>query len=150
MLKGFGVVSGINVAWGDMDAFQHVNNVVYFRYFETARIDYGAKIGITDKMESEGMGPILAWTDCKYIRPVTFPDVLHVGVRVSKLEGSDMWMEYMVVSEKQNRVVATGNSRTVYYDYRNAVRADYPAELLEKVEEVEGGKVAGVIPEFGK
>lgn len=51
LLKDFPVITEIKVAWGEMDALQHVNNVVYFRYFETARLDYFNKL--------------ICWSTCK-------------------------------------------------------------------------------------
>src|SRR4051812_27249954 len=52
----------IPVAWGDMDAFGHVNNTVYFRWFESARIAYFEKIGLNERMKRDKKGPILART----------------------------------------------------------------------------------------
>ena len=50
LLDGFPVVTEIPVAWGEMDALQHVNNVTYFRYFETARIDYFKHIDLMENI----------------------------------------------------------------------------------------------------
>src|SRR5687767_1167703 len=50
----------IPVQWGDMDAFGHVNNTVYFRWFESARIAYFEKIGLNERMRRDRKGPILA------------------------------------------------------------------------------------------
>ena len=69
----------VPVAWGEMDAFQHVNNIVYFRYFESARIAYFDKIGIWEFMEADGVGPILASTRCSFKIPLAFPDTVTVG-----------------------------------------------------------------------
>ena len=59
LLKSFPVVAKVPVRWGDMDSFQHVNNVSYFRYFESARIQYFEAIGVIDIVEQMGIGPIL-------------------------------------------------------------------------------------------
>ncbi len=55
----FPVVLAIPVAWGDMDAMGHVNNTVYLRYFESARIAYFERVGFLEEMASSGVGPIL-------------------------------------------------------------------------------------------
>jgi acyl-CoA thioester hydrolase len=139
--KKFPVVMDMTVQWGEMDIFQHVNNVVYFRYFENVRVEYGRRMGIVELMADQGIGPILASIECKYIRPVTFPDTLSVGVRVSGLEGSEMRMEYRVVSAAHKAVAAVGRSLGVFYDYRNLKRVDFPAFMVARIEEIEGGPV---------
>src|SRR5688572_5922073 len=68
-LQGYPVRLPISVAWGEMDAFQHVNNVMYFRFFESARIEYGRQIALMDLKEMNGAGPILAATSARYKRP---------------------------------------------------------------------------------
>lgn len=126
------------VAWGDMDAFRHVNNAVYFRYFENARIVYGEKIAITARMETEGIGPILAWTDCRYIRPVTFPDTLTICTRVLSIQDSEMMMGYWVFSRKLETLAARGRSLGVLYDYRNLKRVNVPDDMISLIESIEG------------
>ncbi|MEZ4615482.1 MAG: acyl-CoA thioesterase [Caldilineaceae bacterium] len=71
----------IRVAWGDMDAFQHVNNTIYFRYFESTHCLSGA-VGVADFIATSGVGPILHSVNCRFRLPVTYPDTGHVGVRV--------------------------------------------------------------------
>ena len=68
-LEGYPVVIDEQVVWGEMDAFQHVNNTVYFRYFESARIAYFGAVGYLEWMKAEGSGPILASTRCRFRRP---------------------------------------------------------------------------------
>ena len=60
LIGAYPVVITIPIAWGDMDAFQHVNNTVYFKHFESARISYFEKINFLEVMNKTGIGPILA------------------------------------------------------------------------------------------
>lgn len=138
LLAGYAVVVKREIEWGDMDAFRHVNNVNYFRFQETARVVYGVKIGITERMETEGIGPILAKTDCRYIKPVVFPDTLSIGIRTASVEGSEVKMEYEMASEDQNTIVAAGSSIVVLYDYRNKKRVDAGDAFIARIESVEG------------
>ena len=82
-LASFPSVTPIDVAWGDMDAFGHVNNTRYFRYFETARIAYFTVINVLEQR----IGPITASTSCRFRAPVTFPDRLLVGARLLEFQG---------------------------------------------------------------
>jgi len=56
----------VPVTWGEMDTFQHVNNIVYFRYFESERLAYFYKLDLIDLMTRTGIGPILASTSCRF------------------------------------------------------------------------------------
>jgi len=139
LLKDYPVVIECRVSWGDMDAFRHVNNVIYFRYAESARVTYGEKINTTEWLETEGLGPILKWAECKFIRPVAYPDTLRVGVRAMSMEHGELKMGYKMVSEKQGAVVAVAASIGVFYDYRNRRRLDeFPQPLIDRVEKLEG------------
>ena len=79
------------VRWGDMDAFQHVNNTVYFRWFECARIAYFQRVGFDG---GESVGPILAHTECRFRRPVAFPDTVVIRAGVVALGDDRFTMAY--------------------------------------------------------
>ncbi len=138
----FPVVVPINVAWGEMDAFQHVNNVVYLRYFETARIAYMHAIGLnTDlskaKDSDNPIGPILADSYCRFRRPVTFPDTLHIGCRISELQEHGFVMEYQAFSEQQQTIATIGNSRIIMLNYFTGVKSKLPSSMLNKIKELQ-------------
>lgn len=141
LLTDYKIISATRVDWGDMDSFQHVNNTRYFRFFENARIEYGLKIGMMDRLQDEGVGPILAWTECKFIRPLLFPDTALVGLRILSIEDTEMMMDYKVVSERNGIVTAVGKSMGVYYNYRENRREPYPEDLIRRSEEIEGGSI---------
>lgn len=136
-LDQYPIVIETAVKWGEMDAFNHVNNVVYFRYFEDVRIAYLEHIKFLQEIELTGVGPILAHTDCKYKMPVTYPDTLKLGARVSEMRDGDLTMQYVVWSEKAQRVAAEGTGRVVSYDYRNACRIDIPDTVRQRIHKLE-------------
>lgn len=136
LLSGFPVVVRIPVAWGEMDAYQHVNNIVYFRYFETARITYFERVGLIQG-GFEGVGPILASTDCRFKFPLTFPDTVAVGARVVGMDEDRFTMEYRVVSERADRVAAEGRGVIVTYRYAEGKKAPVPDGLRTAIEALE-------------
>ena len=71
------------VRWGDMDAYNHVNNTVYFRYMEQCRLEWFAKLGF--KTVDEDIVPILVEANCRFIRAVTHPSTLRVTIRVTDI-----------------------------------------------------------------
>lgn len=126
LLEGYELVIQRPVTWGSMDAFQHVNNTVYFRYFEDARLAYFATIKIEETMKRDGIGPILASTQCRFKAPLTYPDTVHIGTRVAQLQEDRFLMEYIVVSQTLQKVAALGKGMLVSYDYRNNCKATIP------------------------
>jgi acyl-CoA thioester hydrolase len=117
------------VAWGEMDAFQHVNNVAYARWLETGRIAYFSRLGFLERMRSEGIGPILARLTIEYRRPVTFPDTVRVDVTAAKIGNSSFTLAYRIWSTEQHAEVAKGEDVIVVMDYRTSRKAHVDAGL---------------------
>ena len=132
-LDGFPVRVEIPVAWGEMDAFGHVNNVVYFRYFESARIACFEALDYMALTESTGLGPILAATDCRFRLPLTYPDTVTAAARIGEIGTDSFMMHYLVFSHRHARVAAEGSGRIVSYDYSKQCKAPLPAELKTRL-----------------
>jgi acyl-CoA thioester hydrolase len=133
LLKGYPVIVEIPVAWGEMDSFQHVNNVVYFRYFESARIAYSEKIGLQEYKEKTGIGPILGSTSCRYRFPLTYPDTVSVGAKIVGMEEDRFTMNYVVVSHRHQKIAAEGDGVIVLYDYREGKKTAMPDEIRARI-----------------
>jgi acyl-CoA thioester hydrolase len=137
-LAGYPVVVEQDVAWGEMDAYQHVNNVAYFRYFENARIPWLEKIGWMNLREEQGLGPIIASTSARYRRPVSFPDRIAIGVRAKGVESDRVTIEYLLVSARWNGVAADGEAVIVSYDYRAGKKCPIPESVRSAIEKARG------------
>jgi acyl-CoA thioester hydrolase len=133
------VTRDIPVAWGEMDALGHVNNVVYFRYFETARIALFERVGFAVSAASGGIGPILAATDCRFRVPVTYPDTVTAAAWIESLGEDEFIMGYAVFSHARNRVAAEGAGRIVAYDYTNHRKTRLDEDLRGKLAGLERG-----------
>jgi acyl-CoA thioester hydrolase len=126
------------VAWADMDYFRHVNNTVFFRYFESARIAYLERIGFADDQEVARVGPILHSTHCRFRLPLTYPDRVRVGARATELGADRFAMEYVVVSQRQGAVAAEGGGVVVSYDYARGAKAPLPDSVRASVAALDG------------
>lgn len=135
--QSFPVSLEIPVAWGDMDALQHVNNVVYFRYFETIRIEYLRRVGMLEVLADKHVSPVLAETSARYRRPVIFPDTLLVGARVSQLAEHGFTMEYQITSKAQGRVTTEGTARIVMLNVATGGKAALSNSLKQQVMQLE-------------
>ena len=125
------------IAWGQMDAFRHLNNTTYFRFFESGRIAYFERLNFMEYMEETGVGPILASTNCRFRIPLTYPDNVSIGTRVSTIEEDRFTMEYAVVSHKHQKVAADGSGLIVCFDYKENRKVPVPAEIRTRIEQLE-------------
>jgi acyl-CoA thioester hydrolase len=137
LLRDYPVIIDITTAWGEMDALQHVNNIVYFRYFESVRVVYLEKIDFLGLDDTAGIGPILAATQCRYKIPLTYPDHIRVGAMTNRVERDRFFMKYAVLSGKHRKIAAEGEAEIVAYDYRNLVKAEIPEAVAKRIAEVE-------------
>ncbi len=139
LLEGYPVTIALPVQWGDQDAFGHVNNVVYFRWFESARIAYFQRMGLLALLPGERIGPILASASCEYRKSITFPDTIHVGIRVTRIGRTSIGFEHRIVSEAQGVLAAEGISTTVVINYAADNRPHpVPETVRRAVEAIEG------------
>ncbi len=132
----FPVSLNIEVAWGDMDAFGHVNNTIYFRYFESTRIAYMRTV--EDRViEPVDFHPVVASARCDYLFPVVFPDTLTGHGRVSRLGNSSFTMEYELTSRAQGITVAKGEATIVNIDLQTGKSQTIPQPLRDCIETLE-------------
>jgi len=118
----------MKVAWGDMDAFGHVNNVSYARYFETARAEYFSSFQLwSSKLEKQASGPVLIHMDLDYRRQTSYPETLSITVGITKASrrsfsmGCSMWNE-------AGDCVLTASADFMWFDFA----AGKPASIPEK------------------
>jgi acyl-CoA thioester hydrolase len=139
-LDGFPDVVEIPVQWGDQDAFRHVNNTVYIRWFESSRISYSRKIGLWELLEFANIGPILASIHCDYRLPLIYPDVVRVGSKVVRVGRTSLTMEHRVVGGTSDKIAADGTAVLVLYDYNKAEPCPIPDPIRRAIEALEGAR----------
>lgn len=117
------------VAWGEMDAFNHLNNVVYYRYAESARIEY---LRLFNLFNAETI-MVLAQSSCQYLAPVTYPDTLQIGVRSKSIGTSSLTVEYVYFSTAQQKVVAKAEAVMVRLDSKAQGKAPWTEQERQSV-----------------
>lgn len=127
----------LQVAWGEMDAFQHVNNTVYARWVESGRVAYMNRLGLMRGKVGDGVGPILGRVQIDFLKPVTYPDKVRVDVTAVKLGRSSITMAYRIWSSAQKLEVAKGEDVVVMVDYRTGKTTPIDVALREAIAELE-------------
>ncbi|WP_201549659.1 acyl-CoA thioesterase [Psychrobacter fjordensis] len=128
-LSYYPVIHHQPIHWGEMDAFNHLNNVVYYRYAESARIGYLQALGMFDG----SMITVLAQSSCQYLRPVIYPDTLLLGVRCQRLGRTSIVIEYSYYSTAQQAVVATAEAVVVRLDSSGKDKLPWTIEERERL-----------------
>ncbi|SEA38893.1 acyl-CoA thioester hydrolase [Flavobacterium gillisiae] len=138
VLEKYAVVSTVKVQWGDMDALQHVNNVVYVRWGETARIDYFRALGFfSSKGEKMKTGIILGFQSVKYIAPVTYPDTIHIGTKTEEIRDDRVVLKSFYYSEKSQKLMAIKTHEVILFDFKTQSKIPVPKELVLQINNLE-------------
>ena len=140
LLKDFKVKTVVKVRWGDMDAYQHVNNVIYVAWGEIARIDYfialesEAFLSSPKKMK---YAPILGFQSVKYIAPLVYPDTIHIGTKTAEIKEDRIVLKSFYYSENSKKLVAIKTHEVVIFDYTTNQKILVPEEFIAKINNLE-------------
>lgn len=126
----------ISTRWGDNDVYGHVNNVVYYAFFDTAVNRHLIESGVLDPVINTVIGLVVD-TRCAYFSSIAFPDVVHAGLKVVKLGTSSVRYEIGLFRNDEDTASAVGSFVHVYVD-RSSQR---PVAIPEKVRAVLQGLV---------
>ena len=126
----------IEVRFSDLDGMVHVNNALYFTYFEEARNAYWRRLRGGNSLRD--LDFILARAECDFRSPAMFGEVLDVYIRVGEMKSSSFTFEYQIVERQSKRVVASGRSVQVLYDYSDKRAKQIPDDLCHAIAEFEG------------
>ncbi|MHA7878687.1 MAG: acyl-CoA thioesterase [Saccharospirillum sp.] len=137
--RHYPLIIEFDLRWGEMDAFNHINNVAYFRYFECARIAYFERTQIMVEMRQKKIGPILAETQCQYRRPLTYPDRILVGAVIDELHSYGFRQSYGIYSTGQDTIATTGSGRIVLLDYKTQQKVPVSEPLVDEVNRFQDG-----------
>jgi acyl-CoA thioester hydrolase len=117
------------VSFRDLDVFGHVNNAVYFTWFETARVEYLAQL--FDIRDVATLPVTMARTECVYVRPVSWNETLVVRCKITRFGGKSYDMDYLVAT-KVGDVAAMGRSTLVFFDRVLQASVDVPEWFKER------------------
>lgn len=123
----------ITTRWHDNDIYGHVNNVVYYSYFDSAVNAYLIERGGLDIHEGEVVGFVVS-SSCDYFASIAFPDVLEVGLRVGKLGNSSVQYELAIFKAGEAQACAAGRFVHVFVDRASNRPTPIPAGLRQALE----------------
>lgn len=131
--SAFRVFRDIPTRWADNDVYGHVNNVVYYSWFDTAVNAYLIEQGALDIHHGQTIGLVIE-TQCNYFAPLAFPQTVQVGIRVAKLGSSSVRYEIGLFAQAQALSAAVGHFVHVYVDKTTRRPMPLPAALRAALE----------------
>ena len=136
----FPVKAPVTVRFSDVDIMGHVNNARYLSYFEQARVEYYKRLKLLDLRKMNGrsaFGFIVGEITIKFHAPATIDETLIVGIRVAELRTKAYRMEYEIHEKKSKRLIATGTSVQVMYNYKKEKTIPIPPNLRRRIMRLE-------------
>ena len=126
----FAVTFETPIQWGEMDAFQHVNNLIYLRWFESVRIEYFLRTGVLEDLRETNHGPILKSSQIRYRYPLSFPGKILAGTNISKIASDRVEMNYQIVGLEKDVLAAEGSTEVVWFDFNKQRPTNISDKLL--------------------
>jgi acyl-CoA thioester hydrolase len=105
----------IKIDWADLDLFGHVNNVVFFKYIQSARVNYCELIGLTSLDERDKLSFMVASSQCQFKKPLHYPGEICVRVRVDWIKNTCFQLVYRL--EKNNELIAEAQDVIVVFNH---------------------------------
>jgi acyl-CoA thioester hydrolase len=125
----------VRVRFRDVDAMGHVNNAVYFTYMETARSAFFQQF--FDIRQPADLPVILGETSCRFLAPLYFGETVRVGLGISRFGNKSFDIVYHLEGG-DGRLVATGRSAMVMYDYKQGISVPVPESFKDAVRALQG------------
>lgn len=121
--------SEIQIRWGDLDAYGHVNNTVFFRFMEQARVEWLATL--SHALKPHGEGPVIINAACTFLLQLNYPGVVVVDLFVGPPGRSSIPSYYEIYSKEV--LVAEGESKIVWMDFATGKSVALPVEVRARL-----------------
>lgn len=121
------------VRWGDMDAFGHVNNAMYLRYLEEARVQMLVAM-LGNQITDGDFATVVINVGCTFLKPITYPDSVRIDCYAGDLGRSSFmtWYEVFALSEP-SQMASEGYGKIVWMNRRTGKSAPLPASIIQAV-----------------
>jgi acyl-CoA thioester hydrolase len=126
----------IHSRWMDNDVYGHINNVVYYSFFDTAVNRYLIERNALNVLKSDAIGFVIE-TQCKYFSPIAYPDMIHVGLKVIHLGNSSVKYEVAIFKNDDDAASAAGSFVHVYVNRSS----NKPTPIPQNVREILAGLI---------
>jgi len=127
-------VARIPIRWGDMDAYGHVNNTIYFRFMEQARVEWLEEMDI--KIQPGGDGPVIINASCTFLVPMTYPGTVEVRTFIGQIGRSSISTHAEMRVEGDDALYAEGAAKVVWMNTGSGKSVPIPEAVRAVLEQV--------------
>lgn len=121
----------LRIDWSELDYFGHVNNLSFFKYIQSARVNYWDHIGLTESHRQTGIGPMLVSCQCDFKKPLFYPGEVIIQSRTQFIKNTSFGF-YHHLKNQQGVTVAEASDAMVMYDFNSKRKVQFPDELKIK------------------
>lgn len=132
-LEAYAFTQPIPTRWMDNDVYGHVNNVVYYSYFDTVVNSYLIRQGVLDYLAGDTIGLVIE-TQCNYFASLSFPDTVNAALRVASIGNSSVRYEIGLFRNDERTCAAKGHFVHVYVDRETRRPVPLPGALRQVLE----------------
>ena len=133
----FPVKLSLRIDYAELDTFGHVNNVMFMKYVQAARVHYWEQIGLYQHFVATRLGPMLASVKCDYRKPLHYPGSVVIYTRMKSIGNSSFSFQHHILNDKEE-LVAEAEDVMVMFDFNKNEKLSFPKEFRNKVELLEG------------
>ena len=127
----------LRMDWSELDLYGHINNVSYFKYLQSSRLNYWELLDMDRLSREHGVGPLLASTHCDFRKPLYYPGGITIRASVVEMRNTSFTIYHQILND-EGELAAEGKDVIVLYSYQNNDKYAIPVELRRMVEELEG------------
>lgn len=120
----------LRIDWSELDLFGHVNNVMFMKYIQAARLHYVEQIGLMVLHRSQNIGFMVAETSCRFKQPLHFPGHVHLHTRQISTGNTSFVLEHQVTND-DGETVAIATDALVVYDFTKHVKCPIPEAIRQ-------------------
>ena len=136
MPHNFPVTLKLRIDWAELDLFGHVNNVMYVKYVQAARVNYWEQIGLYQDFLKTRKGPMLVSVNCDFKKPLFYPGAVTIKTRMEFIKNTSFGFHHVLFDDKGD-VVAESHDIMVAFDFNKNEKMPFPEELKKAVEKLE-------------
>lgn len=122
----------MDMRWGDQDSYGHLNNTLYFRFFEEARVQWLQRLGFA--VDGQGTGPVVVQTGATYLKPVNYPCRLRVTLRAASPGRSSLPLYHEIFDSATGALYGEGFVKLVWVDHQQNKSVPLPDALRATID----------------
>lgn len=132
----FSVSIQLRIDWAELDLFGHVNNVMFMKYIQAARVNYWEKIGLYQEFLEMKKGPMLASVNCDFKKPLFYPGQVTIRTRMEFIKNTSFGFHHVLLNEN-GEIAAEAHDVMVMFDFNTNEKIPFPDEMRKAVNELE-------------